>query len=369
MNYFNLFYNLALIKWINSVQTYFPIIPAFYAIYHLIKNKISILTNFFISIILIFSLVHFLQPSQDLNLIRIFQLVSLLIFADYSTKFIDEKEIETGFKFISVISLILIILQHFADNNIYGKYRFFWVFERVPGLSGEPNYTGATLLSIVVFFVYIKNYKWAFLVFILGLFSFSKGYILSSALIIFLLIYQRNDFKYLKRLSKLLVLIFFLYPFFLHLTFSIAPKNIFLYIYNLDIRIKSHLYYYFEVVENKPFGLGLGNNNNYYKENYKEYISSDVALSDNTLSNDMKIYHKNSKTFEQHNLPLQILSELGLAFYIILLIFIIFLLLSINQSWPILIILMPYFFLNGLNEILLYILIPYFIRKEKIHYL
>ena len=69
--------------------------------------------------------------------------------------------------------------------------------------------------------------------------------------------------------------------------------------------------------------------------------------------------------YEQHNLPLQILSELGLAFYTIFIIFVIFTLLSINHSWPILLILMPYSFLNGMNEILLYILVPYFIKKER----
>ena len=34
-------------------------------------------------------------------------------------------------------------------------------------------------------------------------------------------------------------------------------------------------------------------------------------------------------------------------------------------SWPIFLILMPYSFLNGMNEILLYILVPYFIKKER----
>ena len=72
----------------------------------------------------------------------------------------------------------------------------------------------------------------------------------------------------------------------------------------------------------------------------------------------------NDEVYEQHNLPLQILSELGLAFYTIFVIFVIFTLLSINHSWPILLILMPYSFLNGMNEILLYVLIPYFIKKE-----
>ena len=348
MNYYNLIINLALIKRINSIQTYFPTLPAFYALYHIIKNKLSNITIFFIFLIITFSIANYSESISDFNLIRLIQLITLMIFADYSFKFISEKEIELGFKCVAIISSLMILMQHFGEN-IYDS-RFLWIFERVPGLSGEPNYTGATLLSIIIFFLYNKNNKWAFYVFIMGLFSFSRGYIFSSALIIFLIIFKKIKFDYLKHISKIIILVFFLYPFLLHLTFLILPDNLFLKIYEQDVRIKNHLYYYFEVIENKPFGLGVGNNHKYYKNNYKTYV-------ENKLDNKV--------VYDQHNLPLQILSELGLAFYIIFIIFLIFMLLSINHSWPILLILMPYSFLNGMNEILLYILVPYFIKKER----
>ena len=67
MNYYNLIINLALIKRINSIQTYFPILPAFYALYHIIKNKLSNITIFFIFLIITFSIANYSEIISNFN--------------------------------------------------------------------------------------------------------------------------------------------------------------------------------------------------------------------------------------------------------------------------------------------------------------
>ena len=69
-------------------------------------------------LIITFTIANYSEIISNLNLIRLIQLITLVIFADYSFKFISEKEIELGFMCVAIISSFMILMQHFGEKNL-----------------------------------------------------------------------------------------------------------------------------------------------------------------------------------------------------------------------------------------------------------
>jgi len=340
-------YIFAVIKRIYLKKTYLPIIPAIYALFHLLKNRglnsatkiiiLGILTSFVLTTA---SLGSYISP------VRYFQLISIFIFADYLYTHGKTHEMLLSIKALIIIASIFVILETFTPISLYSN-KTFYLFKRVSGITGEPNFSSALLFSVGIFLLYFKNLKWSVLAIILGSFGFSRGFILALLIgLIFLLVKKINK-NVLERLSRVVFFIFLSYPLLLEISHQYLPKKVFQKIHDLNPRLK-HQLFFINAVKNNPLGIGLGNAKEYYKNNYKIIFKKGPG----------------EKRNEQHNLPTQILSELGIPFYLAFIIISLFYFFRLKNSWPITLVLLPYFFLNGLNEILLYIFIPIIIKYE-----
>lgn len=351
MSALKLFYIFSLIKRVNLTKTYFPIIPAFYAVFYLIKERsISSTTLQFIFVSSLSIVASFLYDFP-VNYIRYAQLVALFIFAEFSLKYISEKNLTLSLKAIVYIAIISLIIEMNFLPQIYAD-RTFLVFKRTAGLVGEPNFSAAVLFVIGSFFTIKRNYFWTILTLFIGMFNCSRGYYVSVTILSILVVIRTLGSKRIKYfLGYLLMTSFLTYPILLEVGHQVLPKEQFRKFYDLNSRIK-HQLFFIDEFKSKPFGIGLSRSIDQYTKSHRNIF---------VLNPDPSLDRVN----EQHNLMTQVISELGIIFYLFLL-WQFFKIIKYKETvLNISIIIVPYFFLNGINEVLLYLLIPRLIVSGK----
>ena len=340
---------LTVIKRIDLKKTYLPSLTFLFAVHHILKNK-SLSKHAIISAIAV--TLSYLLSSLDHNHflppLRYIQLLSMIVFSDYAYKFINQKELNSAMKSLTILSIIFVLHGYIFPIDEY-SVRNFLIFHRVAGIAGEPNYSAAILFSISVYFIFSKERWWSILSITLGLFSFSRAYIISIIFLVIILLIKRINHNSARHLSKLLILFIVTYPITLEMMHQYLPVNVFSKIYNLNPRIKHQLFFINHVKEN-PLGLGIKQSTDHYRKNYNLIYKK--GMNNNSID-------------EQHNLTVEILADLGVFGYAYFVFLIIYFVLRAEDTIYTSLLLTPYIFINGLNEILLYILIPILTTKKR----
>lgn len=337
---------LSLLKRFDNIATNSQILYAFLGTYAFFKNKIW-KNNFFLlfSFILLFNALIASFIPLEVQWIEYVQLtlltsLSLYIVSEYSKK---------DFLYYAIITTCLsalVILANFTIGEVTYTGRI-WQINRLPGLVGEPNFSALALTLPIIIFLDQKKWFWFF-------FSTTQFFFLQSraSLIFFitLIILYGTEKKGSKKIVKV-VNVFFLTllltsPFLISHVYDSSNNKL-----NLIKNYSTRFYltkYYLNLGIEHPFGVGLNNGQSYYKKfgnDFRLEVSKETGL-------------KWIERAEQHSLLNQIISEFGIVTYLFICIYIIFFV-QAHFNYLILPILVNLLFINGLNELTLYLGICY----------
>ena len=302
-----------------------------------------------ILILPLISFIQFLFHKDFYSLIKTIQLAFNIFFFNFLIKTLKKNHISKILQYSLIISIASIMINMIAEQRVPSIKSFlgFSIDFRYMGLTGEPNYSAIFSFFIFLISISIKKYKISIFSLIPILFNGSRAVYLA----IFIFVTYKTLEKTLPKKSLKYIVIFnlILLPALPFITKSLyentSTKNKNFLMHKSSHRIP-YQNLYIQKFLNKPFGFG------YYRS--KKQVKA----------NEVPKY--SFKIIDQHNTYLQILTEFGIIGFLAFSFFIykLFSFFTISKQIILISFLNAFYFVNGLNELSLYLFIGSLIILE-----
>ena len=319
-----------------------------------------------------FSLIHSFVLQEYYSVIRSIQLIGMFGFFGYCLENLSKEDFLSISKKIILLSIFYIPIELLFSEKI--GYR--WVdigitnirFVKIDGLLGNSSYSGALFLGLMLIFMHSKKVLYFFVSILLIYLTASRGAILT--VILTPIFYYISKFKTINTIVLNLSLILIMAsPF-----STVILKNL---LNNEHMKCLDYLstgrFYlqkiYLDKFDKNKFGFGYRNKarKDITNENISHFRSKNTDYSNEILCNGKKVdflkYTKywNSKELEEHNILLEVLLGLGIPGYVFLSVFFA-VILYYTSSYYLILALIPFVFINGLHEFILYFSFAYAIK-------
>ncbi len=355
----NFFYTIPifLIKSAGNRKTYLSIFFPLLGLLHLIKSRYIARNTAYAMLLPASCLLHAAINKSFESTIRSIQLFLLILFFDFLLIQVDKKRILDFLKCSVLYGLVINFFYLFFSNLDFKYFGSSLELPMLPGLIGEPNYTGLFFMISAFIFLYEKINKYYIAALILVFATASRSMIL-TLLTASLLYKVQGLIKERRFLNKLNIIIFFTiisYPGLILLSNKYIPMKIqsnFNKVSNGRYAIHS---IYMQNFLNHPYGAGyfLG------EKKFRTFQKEQKVLSDNL--------HLPKNDIQQHSIFIMILTEIGIIGYAILATLLSKLFFQLYKQSDFVTLLytstlLPLTQLNATHEVIIYIFFAYLIK-------
>lgn len=286
-----------------------------------------------------YGIIHSLVNYSTESLVRLSQLLGLALLFSYGLENRAKIDFESIAKLILILGVGVLIYDIFIGTTLFQKPILGFRLPRYRGLLREYNFSAAAYLGALL--LILKSKKYSFYLLALGLIisTGSRAALLSLIVLVAVVVIKNKYFH------KAIILATLLYPLFVFSTFYM-PNELLQRINNVSSKRLAIQRATFEILKEKPFGAG-------YFKGRKE----------------LEEYKKNSPhryaSLEPHNLIQQIIFEFGIGSLILLIPFIVWIYRLQGLLGNLAVMCVMFSFLNGLHEMILYVLIVHTIHFNK----
>ena len=339
----------SVVKKFGAIPLYGQIIAPLIGLLHLsLDRRIAKIS---VSLLLLFGtnvVSWFLNDMPSDQIIRIGQSLLLVMFFNFLYFYLTRDFLLMTLKIVGVLTLVLFLLELTFDMSMFKRNLFGILLVRYSLIVGEPNFSGVLLVGMaqLAFFCKKRFFFWGFV--LLSLSSLSRAVFIAYIFwgIMFLLsCFGQRIFRVA---SWIVLILFLLYPFVISQLHHFMPFH-----FNRIMSIQSpryyqHMYYSNEGIK-KIWGEGHFQSRKKYREYWEKYKEQYPWI---------RNYYKG----EQHSLTVQVLSDFGWMGYLFFSLFILQIFKTVYASGVqyvtgLLVVLVNFSFLNGLNEWIFYFFI------------
>lgn len=346
---------LSVVKRVDLHKTFSQLIYIPLGLFFYLKNVTILKPLSFI--IIVFYLIDILLAYNDYIKVsyEYIQLVSLIgIFCHF--RILDMKSVLNYLKAFLLLSFLFLIYYYAFSENSYGGGRLFFI-PRTGGVVGEPNFSSFISLCLGACFLYLGNINYSLLSFFTLVFYQSRASLVSLIVFVLVFLFYKLFRRKLKYLQMLVFVLLVISPFVISSFYKASSVDT----KRRLVKVSTRFYltnYYSSLGVKKPLGVGLGLGRMEYVKNgehFRNDLKTSLGLSKVELN-------------EQHSLFNQILSEFGILRYVfvwvIIFWFVFFYVYDEIVVNFLIVIFTNLMFLNGINEVLLFISVGILYNKS-----
>ncbi|OIQ18361.1 MAG: hypothetical protein BM556_08865 [Bacteriovorax sp. MedPE-SWde] len=339
------------IKTIAGHKTFLPLLFPLLGWLNFFKEKKIMKVTSFIVILPLYSIVLGAINKDIESIARSFQLLGLMLSIDLFSTIADKKYLKNFTKVTIVLTLIIIFYELFATELMSTHYMM--SIKRFRLILGEPNFSAFFYVLLLSLLIDSKSsYKLRIPLVLFTLMTMSRMGMIALLMLAFIQVLSNK-----KGIIAILAIAFFSFPIILYFSNSMMPKT------TIEKLSKNYSRYYIQTIyvenlKNNVFGSGY----------FRSKKANKMYIKENSESIKKKFGITHIGITEQHNGSVQLVSDFGIFIYIyIISLFFYFKIPERCKFYgnAVVTIFLCSFFLNFMNEILIYITIGAIIKSNE----
>ena len=336
----------SVVKQFGTTPLYGQLIAPLIGLFHLFMDRRIAKISYFLLLLFGTNIVSwFLNDTPTDQIVRLGQSLLLVMFFNFLYFNLTKEFLLMTLKVVAVLSVILLIVEVTFDMNTFERELFGMNIPRYGLIVGEPNFSGVLFVGMaqLAFLCKKRWFFWGFL--LLSLVPLSRAVFITYIFWGVMLLFSCPGKRIFRGISWGVLILFLLYPFIISQLHHFLPFHINRSMSLLSPRYHQHMYYSKEGVKTL-WGEGHFQSRKRDREYWEKYRAQYSWLS--TL-------YKG----EQHSVTVQVLSDFGWIGYVFFSLFILQVFKLVCASGTqyatgLLVLLVNFNFLNGLNEWIFY---------------